>query len=166
MARKERKRIDKPCSDCGTMMYYVDANTRYCDNCREKRRQETEINVASKSKLLRKLSNKKRLCKLCGTSISDRASNAIYCRDCSSMKNALAAAKRAKDLAKSPKPKKKPDKKGWQPTHCRGCTHYRNIFDGNTPKCCKYFDDTNKLRNIPPEMCYKHENTPYERVGR
>lgn len=163
MARKERKRIDKPCLDCGTMMYYVDANTRYCDNCREKRRQETEKNVSSKSKLLRKLSNKKRVCKLCGKSISDRASNAIYCRDCSSMKNALAAEKRAREMAKKPKVKKVQDKPVKNLNRCTGCVH-REYMSGLDCHACCYYVNTGKERPMPPSECYKHKNTPYERV--
>lgn len=46
---------------------------------------------------------------------------------------------------------------------CKGCYYYRSLSQGQlaSDKCCHYLIDTGKMRKIPPELCYKHENTPY-----
>lgn len=149
--------------DCGAMMIYVDANSKYCDKCRERRRKESEQSFSKIAIARRKKANEKRACKECGKSISDRASNAIYCRECSSMKNTLAAAKRAKELTKKPKVQKQQSKPVENLNHCKGCVH-RGRMTGFGCFACEYFLHTGKERPMPPSECYKHKNTPYERV--
>lgn len=45
LSRGERRRVDKPCKECGTMMYGVDPGRFFCDACKKSRYGKSSVDT-------------------------------------------------------------------------------------------------------------------------
>lgn len=155
-------KVTSICKQCGKTMENVSPQKKYCAECSYKRKL-ARANAVSKAR--RKKGPK--ICLDCGTDISNMNPGTKYCRECALKRRAAATKKAyAKYLEQIREPKKKKTKikqKVENINYCVGCKHREYMSGLNCYACC-FFVNTGKERLIAPKECYKHKNTPYERV--
>lgn len=53
LPRGERRKVDKPCKECGTMMYGVDPGKMFCDACKKRRYGKSSVDTGTQTDIVK-----------------------------------------------------------------------------------------------------------------